>query len=186
MYENKKKKKSHEADWLREEFLTTSCPIKRNWVMKKLIAIWEPYVLSKITNFDTLAKDEILQIYRIRCLESIHSFKGKNGATFKSFLYYAAVSAVSRYLLGEKKTRLEYNFQGLDTYSTGVINMMVSRSIDFDTSYTKNTNAVYGSSINTDEIDCSGIYEDEGSYMDNFIDMGFDLTIKYEVNSQQI
>ena len=158
-----KRKKSHEADWLRNEYLRTDCPIKKNWAIKKLIAIWEPYVKSKIERFDSMTKDEIMQIYRVRVLESITAFKAKNRATFKSFLYYAAMGALSRYQNYENKVRFETNCLDIDTCSPETLQVLISSQLYPDGTYT------------TTSFSSNTCYYSESDFEDTFIQMGIEV-----------
>ena len=125
----KKTRASGEADLLRSEYLKTTDSRKRNFLMKQLIAIWMPYLLGKINDLPPDTIDEVVQIYRVRVLDSITKFKGKNGASFKSYLYWAAAGALDRHLAFYRKVRFEHQYQEIDNQTPQKISHVINSSV---------------------------------------------------------
>jgi DNA-directed RNA polymerase specialized sigma subunit len=124
-----------EPDLLRSEYLKLGPDEKRkrNFLIERIINIWMPYLEKRISNLPDSEKDEVLQIYRLNVLKAIDNFKAKNGASFKSYLYYAARSALARYLEFNNKTRREHKFDTLETQTHQTLSYTLHTNFTFET-----------------------------------------------------
>ena len=136
-------KKSFEADLLRDEYLKTSSSErrKRNFLMKNLISIWMPYVLKRVESLSAEDKEEVIQIYRCRVIDCLYKFKGKNGASFKSYLYFAAKGALDKHLAFKKKVRFEHNYDCIDTQTPQMMSSILSNTIYTDAHVSSSVNS---------------------------------------------
>lgn len=125
----KNHKKSGEIDLIRYAYLTTDDRKEKNFLITKLIDVWLPYLNKKILDLEPEAKKEVLQIYRIRVLESIYKFKAKNGASFKSYLHFAAKGALDRYLAFNKKVRFEHQYAEIDSQTPQMMASVICSNI---------------------------------------------------------
>jgi DNA-directed RNA polymerase specialized sigma24 family protein len=119
-------KKALEADLIRLEYLRTdvSDTKKRNFLFKQLANLWAPYVVARTKNLPKHEAEEVMQIYYLRVLECINSFKGTNKASFKSYLHFAAKGALDRFLTFKRVSiRGQYSLgDSLDSCTCSALN----------------------------------------------------------------
>jgi len=101
-------KKDFDADYIRLEYLRETDKKKKDGLFMILAGIWIGYVYARLKQFKPHERDDVIQLYYMFVLDHINNYTGKNGATFKSYLHFAAKSALSAQRNYEKKMHREH------------------------------------------------------------------------------
>ena len=96
------KKKLNKLQKLFNEYEKSTSKREKTSLFKEVRKRYLPYILRRISNDSQYDREEVLTRYDYQVWHCLETYKGTNGATFETYLYFSIRRIVHDYFVKEK------------------------------------------------------------------------------------